>query len=259
MRRTEMKKKNSIKKTIIILIAILVVSFILGFLFGKGAKKLQNSGFTLENIGTAFKNHGAYAVLAIQAVTIALCAIISCATLGKAKKSFSAWDGEDEKTIDGAEKDISYGMISSNVCFILNFVYFGMWVYFEKFIDSGKLYLLATGMFILNMIIQIVLQRTFVELEKKMNPTMKGEVLDFNFNKEWENSADEAQKLEMYRAGYRAFKATSGVCMILWVVAVICELTFNMGVAPVIFIGIIWLSSIVSYSVEAFKIENGHK
>ena len=51
------------------------------------------------------------------------------------------------------------------------------------------------------------MSRFIVELEKKLNPEKKGDVIETNFSKKWEDSCDEAQKMIIYEAGYRAYRA----------------------------------------------------
>lgn len=110
-------------------------------------------------------------------------------------------------------------------------------------------------MFVIATILEIVIQKLILDIEKKLNPEKQGNVLDFNFQKVWMNSCDEAEKLIVYKAGYKAFLNTNITCIILCMVAFVVTLLFKPDVLALVFVCIIWFANNLSYMLKAAKLE----
>ena len=77
-----------------------------------------------------------------------------------------------------------------------------------------------------------------------------------NFQKEWEQSLDEAEMIMACKAGYKSFKITNFTCVMLWLLSVISQMVFDTGILLVLFVTIIWLVSTLTYQIEAIRLEN---
>ena len=84
---------------------------------------------------------------------------------------------------------------------------------------------------------------------------MNDNIFDKDFNKEWLASCDEAQKLMIYEAAYKAFQATQMTCMVMWILALMGMMMFGIGIMPSVCVFIIWLTLTISYCVACRNIE----
>lgn len=257
------KKNEKTSKKVIRFAVIMFVSFIAGALFSLLVSFAEDKGIDFSAI---FNNIDNYAVYALPWLFVGILIIgggICLAYYLKAKKDFAKWDGEDEDSISKIELMLSKVAVISNIALILDYFLIAVWMYFsdseavtvpDKIIGINSI--ISMAIFFIIMIFVIVIQRCCVELEKKINPEKRGEVLDTNFQKDWEASFDEAEKIMAGKAAYKSFKLTNGTCGALWLISVIGNLVFDFGIVPTLFVTIIWLISSVSYQVEAIKLEN---
>ena len=257
------KKNKSLKGTILKFVLIMLVSFIFGVLFGIFSKMVEDTGFDFTVIFNNFDNYIVYALPWIFAIVLIITGGISMVYYFKAKKLFSKWDGEDEDSINKVENMIGKSVLVSNIGLILEYFLIGAGIHFtgsEALTISDKIIGINTfvsiAIFLISFVFFIVIQRSAVELEKKINPEKRGEILDTNFQKEWENSFDEAEKALSGKAAYKSFKATNVTCVILWLFSIVGEMIFKIGIVPILFVTIIWLVSTLAYQLEALKLEN---
>lgn len=255
-------KENKTLKSVLIFIVIMVVSFGVGALFGSLMKKAEESGVDFKSIFNNFDNYAVYIIPCLLVIILLVIGSICLLYYFRAKKSFSVWDGEDEDSINKIERMISKIAIVSNVALIVDYFLIGAWIHFsesENVTVADKILginsIIAVAVFLISLVFFIVIQRSTVELEKKINPEKRGEALDFNFQKEWENSFDEAEKSMAYKAGYKSFKFTNYTCIALWLLCIIGQIVFKIGIAPILFVTIIWLVSTLTYQLEAMKLE----
>ena len=59
-----------------------------------------------------------------------------------------------------------------------------------------------------------LIQKKIVNLEKEINPLLKGSVYDFKFSEKWLDSCDEQRKLGIFKSAYKAYKSVSITCVI---------------------------------------------
>lgn len=261
-----MMKKNNIKinktlKSVLIFVLVMIVCYFGGMMAGNLIRKVRDSGF---NFNIDIKNICEFFIYAMPYLIIALMIIAGCICFVyylKSKKAFIVWNGEDEDIIERVEYMLSKCMLVSNVALIIDYFFIGVWIYLCENVEVPEKILginsfIVVVFFFSSLILFIVIQRLVVELEKKINPEKKGEVLDFKFQKEWEKSFDEAEKSIAYKAGYKSFKFTSYTCLALWLVAIFVQIMFNTGILPLLFISVVWLVSTVTYQLEAMKLEN---
>lgn len=253
------KKKN--RRTMIVFIAILAASLVLGFLFGVASRVIQNSIPDMQILLNQIMNIMAYVVLILFLIMNLTVAVIGFFYIRTSKKQASVWDGEDEESIEQIEKRLSIPMLLVNAMLVLNFLFFAACIYLGETAELNKLMqdIICNGaivLFIAGFVIEMILQKQTVDLEKQLNPEKRGNIFDVKFQKVWVNSCDEAQKLMIYKAGYQAFKITNYTCMGVWLLAFIAQFMFHTGIFPTICIGIIWLVLIMTYSITSYKLEN---
>ena len=261
--KMEKKKKNDKKldrKYLIIMLVLCAVCGVGGYFTGRLIGKLKKSGFKLPEFNDETMGILAIAMLILFVAINVILAIVAACCIGKSKKEWKMWDGEDETLAEKVEGRVSVPIWMSSIVMIINMFLFAVCVNLDinsKFSNKIEdMYMIANlVVFVLSFVVVIVVQKKSVDFTKEMNPEKEGSVFDVNFSKKWESSCDEAQKLQIYKAGSAGFKAMSAVCMDMWIVCIIADLFANVGLLPVAMVTVIWLSGNIGYLVGGIKAE----
>ena len=120
-----------------------------------------------------------YAALLLNVI---LCIIGFC-LYGKAKKMSETWDGENEEVIDKIEGFQNISLIIPSIMMILNFLFFGVGFAVDANLKDGVTpenigLVIAFATFILSFVWETILQGEVIDLEKKLNPEKRGNILD---------------------------------------------------------------------------------
>lgn len=256
-------KKRTVLKSVIAIVLIFLTAGALGFFVGSSSYKLEGLDFSL--IKDIAKNALIYATPILFLLTVAFIAVFTLVTYFKSKKTFEKWDGEDEEVIEKAEKLVDTSVSVLTVGMIFTLTLYGAFTYAmnslmnrELFMDLFPITMGFQVLFVLDMVFTIVMQRACVELVKKINPEKKGEALSINFQKEWEGSMDEAQKLMTFEAGYKAYKFMNYAFIAAWGLCIMGS-CFGLGLAPTAIVSVLWLLMTVSYLVSGYKIQYKNK
>ena len=203
----------------------------------------------------------------ITYIAIAVFALLNFVGIGcifyqykKAKNMAETWDGEDEEQINSIEKKIDYAMLPLGIIPCVNQFLFAATFYMGfdmlrkdmDFICS----ILSVVIFLAASFVYVALQKKLVDLTKKLNPEKKGNVLDKNFGDEWLASCDEAQQLVIYKCSYKAYKAVTSTCNILWLVTFVGMISFDTGLLPIFCVSLIMLVMQITYMREGMKLEH---
>lgn len=250
------KKQNV--KYFLIFIGIMVLAFVIGMLFGKFIKIIENSDVDFVGIITDMRGFLFYAMSYIHVGINLLVGIVSAVLIRKSKKLLAVWDGEDEEQADKIDGRLGIAVFMAEILMVVNFFLFALAVNLDFGMESSEntekiTTIVNLIIFILSFAVVLVIQKKAVDLTKLMNPEKDGSIYDGNFNKKWEESCDEAEKLLIYKCGYKAFKCTSSACLVLWVLCVIGDMAFDIGLLPVIMVTVIWLVQVASYTIEGMK------
>ncbi|MGN0558086.1 MAG: DUF3169 family protein [Acutalibacteraceae bacterium] len=257
------KNKTAAKKLSLLMIPGLIIGMLLGFLISV----FEDSLFSLDAyaLWEGFNKISFYATPVVYLVIFLTVVAVCLSLIKKARKIFEQWDGEDEETISRSEKLLSLSSSVNTVSVIVLYFVFGLWGCSLKFVISKGdiMSLVICGAFLLLIIISIVsfalISRSVIELAKKINPEKKGDALDVKFQKEWIDSCDEAEKMNIYKAGFKAYNVANYVCTVLWVLIALPGMTFDIGVLPLIIVTTIWLTLTLTYLITGYKLENKTK
>lgn len=252
----EIRKED--KKAFKSFIAIVLISGFIGGVIGYMSVHLK------KIIGDSFSNLlisileiiTPFASIVLSILVIILGTII----YNKSRKEYDLWSetDEDDDTIDKIEERLSYIILLTSVNMILGFFFFGVGFMVLPFDNESiqltliKLICIFSG-FILCVVSSILIQNKIINLEKEINPLLKGSVYDVKFSKKWLDSCDEAIKLGIYKSAYKAYISVSTTCVVLWVVCLVGYDIWDFGIAPMVMITIIWLVQTISYCVESIK------
>lgn len=252
------RRKNSTAKNVVIFIAIMMVSMIAGFFVGAAIAYSKKNG--VDFLGMIDYVQGI-----VMRILPWFYIGISVAVAGLAfgilriySRRAASWDGENEIEIERIEEGLGVPLAIANSMTIINSLLFSMHVWDSLCTDrtSDTAYkFMGIAIFFVNYIWIIVISRITVELEKKLNPEKKGDVLEINFSRKWEESCDEAQKMIIYEAGFRAYRAGTKACTRVWLITFIFMFMFDTGLLPVFAVCVIWFVMMICYTLEAGKLE----
>ncbi|MDD3220487.1 MAG: DUF3169 family protein [Lachnospiraceae bacterium] len=173
----------------------------------------------------------------------------------KAKKMAAVWEAEDEEIFEKIERTEGIALSITCVGVILNMVIYGFVIanFNSNMKERITLYLIASIVFTVSIIGLTFLQRVIIDQIKKIRPEKRGDALELNFQKKWIESCDEQELQQVYRAAYKAYSSTTILYTILLVVLLLGELFFNIGITPILVLGIIWLTQTIIYQRESLK------
>lgn len=261
MDRNEIKKEN--RKALKVYIPVVLGCAALGGLCGyfsnsDRAREIVQS--LIQWLQNALFAAAPYLIIAVTAVTIT----VSVHQFITAKRLYTSAD-EDEDIEDGedpysrADATIARSVAAGSIGLITGMLFLGIIVsQIERYADQPRWLLLAAmAVYVAGMFLNIKMQQLQVDFLKQMSPHMKGSVYDMSFHKKWEESSDEAEKLIIYRASYKAFRTANTACCLIWVLLVLGALFFHYGSLPSIIVSVIWLILIVTYYREAMRLEHG--
>lgn len=186
----------------------------------------------------------------IQAVVWLAMICLSLILLRRVKKLTPFYDDEEnfaEKQIGRAQNQI---MLLTSVNMALQFILFGVGI------DKRNPYFMASVVFF----IVAAASSAFVEIAmvkqaKVMDPLKQGDPADLKFSKRWEESCDEAEKLMMYRCGFRTLQLMKTVLMVAIAAALISKTRWGTGNFPIVLTGMLWLIQNISYCAFCLKEE----
>lgn len=256
IRINEIKKedKKAFKRFIILVIIALIAGVFTGFISGN-LKDILGENIPILLISTLEKITP-FASLVLSLLIIIMSKIIYV----NARKEYDLFKkvNDNEDIIDRIEGNLSILLLITSINTIIGFFFFGIASILSTFysINGGisiiKVLCSFIG-FILCLISSILIQKNVINLEKEINPLLKGSIYDTNFSKKWIESCDEAIKLGIFKSAYKAYRCVSITCIILWVFCIIGHDLWNFGVMPMVMVTIIWLVQTISYSIESIK------
>ena len=250
----EIKKED--KKAFKSFIIIMIISAIAGGILGGMSIYFKDS--LSENLPDFIMNI-LEAITPFASVVLSLLVIITSSIVyKKLTKELKIWNESDEEDmIDKIEEKLSYILLLSSVNLIMGFFFFGVGFalpsdYLDLNGDIVKRILFFVG-FVLCVLSSILIQKKFVNLEKEINPMLKGSVYDTKFSEKWIDSCDEAIKMSIYKSSYKAYRAVTNTCLILWLVCVLGYNVWDFGIMPLFIVTTIWLVQTVAYCLESIK------
>lgn len=245
-------------------VCMLVVCFVLGSVGGLIATAIGNN-FSVEKFEDIISKIGYYAMPVLSLLIFLFVVIIAACNYDKAQKKAAIWDGEDEDVVNDVENKLNVALIISNTGFILNCVLLSIYIcvliyVFDKALISRTTITLVfliseLAIYFVTLIFTMIFQQKILNLIKKISPEKQVNVYDSKFESKWLDSCDEAEKITIYKSGYKAYASTSKVVVILWIFSILGAAFLDVNAWVPIVIGIIWMTMIISYQKEAYRLE----
>lgn len=259
----EKEKKTGEKKLIITFIVAILICFVMGTITGRWVKHHDLAG-TLDML----MENGLQSALNIFIPVVyvgfnVICCVLAVSFYFRGKRIAEGWNGEDESIINRSEHKLSIALLVCNTALISNFFLYPaqMSLAFSKssHINNDFMFALGCIVFALGYIYSFAVTKCVVDLEKRLNPEKKGNIFDFNFQRKWMESCDEGERLIVYQSAYRAYNVVNVLCMVLWVITVIAQLSFHTGLFPIAIVCIVWLASVTTYSISCVRFERNNE
>ncbi len=263
------KKENG--KALKIFIPIIIVAGLFGGVFGFFSQTEWMQNFFADFGGNLDK--AVYLVIPyLVIVTVVVTFLAGLVFYRKARKDYTAFEAQeasvssddDEEKMDliyqKADRTLSISLIIINIGMLFSYMFFGIFMtYLIPLLDAWKfgIAIITIAVFLTGMFASFKIQQMSVDLVKRMNPKMRGSVYDMKFSKKWEESCDEAEKLMIYKASYKAFQTANLTCTILWILTCLGDRLLHFGALPVVTVSVIWIVMSASYYIESFRLEHG--
>lgn len=262
MKNKSIKEKSN-KKIVLEFVAFLVVSLLVGFTVGFFTRFTDDLGGrdkVIEFLKTSIMN----SVPVLLIITATLGIVIPIISFSKCKSMYDKLQKnmEDDDLWDTLEEKLNFPLIETNISMIVNLclLFCGIHAVFNYgYVNNNPMHLiiavtagiLSTVSFFANSIVQ----SKVVSIEKKLNPEKKGNVLDSNFHNVWLDSCDEAQKMTVYKAGYKACITTNYACSVIFVIGFFIIELFNLDIFALVLVAIIMGINNITYMVTGAKLE----
>lgn len=242
------------------------IPFLIVMAFGGGVIGVLSTTDSASRVSqriTSFLEAFMYFVSPYMVIIFILAGIITALIYyRRGKKEYkNMLDSDDEDIQDmfyrNADCNLAKMMTYMSICDISAFIFFAVVVtYIRQYVENNlDIYLIALLVFVVGNFIRMRLQQLSVDLIKTMNPGKKGSAFDLRFQKKWEESCDEMEKFQIYKASYKAYKTGSMACVIIFVSLLLLSFFFDYGPLPAMAVGAIWMVNTVSYCRESMKLE----
>lgn len=258
-KQIEQKKE---KKSIQIFVIVLIIGLIAGIGAGMFARNMKD---VISNLGVIISQNRDLLSIIVSSVMLlmnmgmAIICFIQCRML---KRQVADWrvEGENEEELDLLEYRMNIPIIITSIGMVINFFLIAMnWRLGISEAELTPIANMMTGLgnaiFCLSFVIEMAVQNRILKLEKELNPEKKGSIFNINFQKEWLGSCDEAERLVEYKSGFRAYMIGQYVCIGLWLFCIIVQLTFDIGIMPIICLTIVWLTLVCTFLFEHLRLE----
>lgn len=246
------KNKKADKKALKILMPILAVAFLVGVFIGfLSSLPGENTAETIANgIGWGLKIISPYVNLVMNSLVLLVSVILLC----RANQLRKAWDGENEEHYEKIDGLLSVVTIMAQLSLILSYFFFAVGAqYCIGVIGDGtgkstwwEIICFFAG-FVLGIVEQSVMQAKAINIYKLMNPEKNGSAYDINFDKKWEESCDENEKMKIYKSAYGSHKFTTIFYIGLWLALLVGNDIFHFGLMPIFVMTLVWLAQFISY------------
>ena len=245
------KEKSDNRRALPKYILVLFIAAFFGALAGFAAG-IVGAGNLSESIKTAVNT-------ALTAVAPWGIPVTSVVFLGlgwwfytKARRLYSAWDGEAEEPVDTAEETLSWALLMSAIALLWDFFFLSVLVICGA--GSPLERLGGVALFLVSVAVIVVLQQKVVALTRRINPEKQGSVYDLKFQKKWMDSCDESEKRQIGQACYKACRAATNTCLWLWVVLLVVHYAFDTGLLPIVAVLVVFGVLQVVYTLECIRL-----
>ncbi|MBR6642580.1 MAG: DUF3169 family protein [Lachnospiraceae bacterium] len=257
----QQENKKEDKKALVRFILILVVAFVAGIGIGIGGVLFRHV-LGDETIKNAILKVLRYIAIYGGYIYTTVLLIAGIVLYKKSRRAYTAWDEEDEDVLCGIETKISYVIWFSNLIMYGSYFFFSVGIWATDIFNAGDSlkeqgisYKIAIGIVFLHiayaLITACIIQQKAVNLSKEINPEKTGSVYDMKFQDKWLANCDEAERFAAYKCSFKTFKTMQITGMVLWLICLVGQMTFDTGAFATIIVTIFMIIQTSVYSVQS--------
>ncbi len=241
MRKNKKVKTSSIKGTLLKMLAGAAVGMVLGGFFGFfHYAQSQGMGKGIAGQWIASIQHIIFPGLIVIAILSIVLQEVYYARLKNVCMKITEADDEEFDKLDYEEERLGAVLQEINVLSqVLSIVLLSFGYSFEYF--TGMLALGSCLVFIIFFFYAGIMQARYVKLLQRVHPEKRGDVASMNFQQQWLESCDEAEKEVIYQSAYKAYIFISKSISILLVLTMVAHLLFHTGILAIVVVGIVYL------------------
>ncbi len=250
-RREEIKREN--KKSLKVFIIVLIAGGIVGgFIGGFGVR----FGDDMKNAAGLLAQNMTQRIPYIMVAALIIFCVAAWILYRQSKGLQTTWDGENEETPVQIDVKIGYGLWIASMNQIFSFFCFAVGLSDSITHEAVHLryVLFIVVVFAVNNFLTIFIQQKFVDLTKEMNPEKSGSVYDLKFQNKWMDSCDEAEKMQIFQAGWSAFRVMNIVYVVSWMVTYLANEFLGMDIFACIIVVILWAVQTSVYCAKTIQL-----
>ncbi|MPW25543.1 DUF3169 family protein [Alkalibaculum sp. M08DMB] len=239
-----MKIKNSYVK----IIMWMVLGGIVGAIGGLAGRTIGIGKFkeVFINIFELIANN----IIQIQIAVGTLSALVILVNYISAKKLMVKDDNDVDELSDKIELKQTIALTFCSINYILSFILFGI------AIDGRNQFIIASVIvFVTVMVFSSFMEISIVNQIKKGDPMKKGDPAELDFQNQWIDSCDEAEKLITYQAAYKTFNIMKYLLLATMIIGMIAKAALNAGNTIIVMGGVLWLVMVLAYSYYGCKLQ----
>lgn len=236
-------------------IILMIVGGIFGFFTSKSVYGNESS---LEATLYAIQDFIVDNVYAIYFVILIISIILTLIFYYRGKKHL-------QESLDDEEGEINENILSAAI-YIPNIGFYLLMALFAALLKNLAKYeygnielmLITLTTFIAYTLFFVVMQKKIVENLKELYPEKRGNAFQINFQREWEGSLDEREKVALYHTGYKTYRFLDKALLVILVITAIMSDMHgtNLGIYPPMVIGLLLVLSNIVYLYYSIKSKN---
>ncbi len=126
--------------------------------------------------------------------------------------------------------------------------------YIESSNKNAMTFLAACVLFCICFFYDGITQARYIKLLQSVHPEKRGDISSKNFQKQWLESCDEAEKEVIYQSSYKTYIFMSRCIAVLLLVTMVSHLFFKTGIMAIFVVGVMYLAMAVKYSCSCVEI-----
>lgn len=260
MDKQDKQKAEQTLRTIIIFVVLIALGYAGGAAIGRGGAYIRRMELDIPAM-----KQWAYDMLS-NVLPVIYCGINlffflpAYFLLFRYIRQSKGWDGEDEQYIKAVENGLSNINNLAGVVIIVDLILYEA----GQFLGTrdgatremrGQIFSVCTTVLIVSLVLSTLMQALILRYIKKINPEKKGNIFALNFQKTWMASCDEAEQMILFRAGYKAHRTVNIICIICYCALLVLETILQVGLVPLVLVGIIWLTNAIAFARESRKLD----
>lgn len=171
-------------------------------------------------------------------------------------------DAEDERG-DEIEYELEHvgctGLIGITVIMVLSIAILATvysMEYIDRSLDAGERSLIVC--FVIFIVLNIYngyWQIRYVKMIQRIYPDKAGDPASRNFQKQWIQNCDEAEREMIYQASYKTYLRMNKIIPVLTALAMLGNFMWNTGILAVLLLGIVWIALVITYCRTCTKMK----